>query len=294
MSLRPCARFRATGCRRSFARSQPRRWWPRAGIARRAQSHRIFYSRRSIVERVSTPRRSSGLDRIGSNSFESTLLRAELLLLLDRTQEAALALDACVPPTDDERLRHGYHRAVLACDTGKDSDDAWMHIETPNRDYYAARIGVYRAVASPRSGRHRVARNAVESASSLGDQSRHADLLFTMFCGAIGLPPGASLDAPLLVGDRGDQPPAESCSRWPTSPRSTAWPHRGICLQRMRDFYSEVQDPRRFSAGLIAPRSISRAENSNPPARSERVDGRLSDQIHGRALSRRSRLDRRP
>src|SRR5262249_31761509 len=90
------------------------------------------------------------LDGLQTKDFESELLRGELLRLLDRHGEARLAFDRCRPLTDDQSVRHGYQRAVLANEIGEAGDDAWLAIELPSRDYYAARIGVYRAIASRR------------------------------------------------------------------------------------------------------------------------------------------------
>ncbi len=66
----------------------------------------------------------SRLERLDPRDFESELLRAEILLLLDRARDAAKALDACVPTTADQRVRLAYQRAIVAIETGTPVDPA--------------------------------------------------------------------------------------------------------------------------------------------------------------------------
>src|SRR5207244_9114451 len=81
--------------------------------------------------------------------FAAALLGAVLLFLAGDYDAARAALGGCLPRTYDERVRLGYHRAVLADETGVEVSDEWLSAVSPHRDYYAARIGTYRAVSRP-------------------------------------------------------------------------------------------------------------------------------------------------
>jgi DNA-binding NtrC family response regulator len=104
----------------------------------------------------------SRLDHI-EPSFESHLLRAELLRLLDREPEAEQELDACEPATAEEQTALDYERAIL---------DLSVNTERtlPNGHYLAARLVSYRALerrdydgaARGAVEAHRRARNTIE------------------------------------------------------------------------------------------------------------------------------------
>jgi DNA-binding NtrC family response regulator/tetratricopeptide (TPR) repeat protein len=227
------------------------------------------------------------LDRLGASDFESVLLRAELLLLLDRTEEARATLDACQPRSDDELVRHGYHRAVLANEMGGSADDAWLQIETPSRDYYAARIAVYRGITS-RDLESAVigARKAVESAPSLAERiDATLDLLFSLFCSGNWVAArSAALDALLLVEEtQGDRAAGGILFMLAyLAADDGQWTHATHLLERLRDFYSDTRDEKRLlELELIAAAiDVSRGafESAERPSKAV-LAGPLSDQI---------------
>ncbi len=191
------------------------------------------------------------LDRLKARDFESELLRGELLRLLDRPDEARLAFDACQPVTDDQRIRHGYQRAVLSNESGVTGDDSWLQIEFPSRDYYAARIGVYRAIAARRlDDAIASASRAVKLAGTIADRvDATLDLLFTLFCsGDWEAARLTALDALLLVEEtQGDRAAGGilfllAC----LSADDGQWTHSVHLLERLRSFYSGVHDVKRL------------------------------------------------
>jgi DNA-binding NtrC family response regulator len=118
----------------------------------------------------------SRLENVPS-SFEPQLLRAELLRLVDRESEAAIALDACVPTTSEERVALDYERALL--------DLANTEIVLPPEHYLAARLASYRALerqdcdeaARCAVDANRRARNTIERIDA------SLDRLFAVFSG---------------------------------------------------------------------------------------------------------------
>ena len=239
------------------------------------------------------------LDRIEADDFESMLLRAELLLLLDRSEEARAALDACQPRSDDERVRHGYHLAVLSVEASAPArpaaeggrhhtdDDAWLSIATPSRDYYAARIAVYRGVASRDLESATIgARTAVECAPSLADRiDATLDLLFSLFCSGDWVAArSAALDALLLVEEtQGDRAAGGILFMLAyLAADDGQWTHAAHLLERLRDFYSDARDEKRLlELELIAASiDVSRGafESAQRPAKAA-LAGPFSDQI---------------
>ncbi|MDP9191727.1 MAG: sigma 54-interacting transcriptional regulator [Acidobacteriota bacterium] len=99
----------------------------------------------------------------GPATFESQLLRAELLRLTDREKEAARALDACQATTAEEQAALDYERALLDLAA---KDDGTL----PPDHYLAARLASYRAhergdyddAARSAHEAHRRARNTIE------------------------------------------------------------------------------------------------------------------------------------
>ncbi len=98
-------------------------------------------------------------------SFESQLLRAELLRLLDRETEAAGALGTCIPTTSEEQVRIDYERALL--------DLANTEIVLPPDHYLAARLASYRALE--RREYEEAARWAVEAHRRAGNTIERID-----------------------------------------------------------------------------------------------------------------------
>jgi DNA-binding NtrC family response regulator len=83
------------------------------------------------------------LERLQTRGFEAELLRAELLRLHGRYDEAAAALTGCAP---DDPVRLGYERAVIALDARKAVDESWMRGD----HYLGARFRTYRALEDER------------------------------------------------------------------------------------------------------------------------------------------------
>ena len=67
-------------------------------------------------------------------SFETTLLRAEVLRLLDRDAEAVALLGECTPSNDEERVRLDYERGLHGAE-----------VSLPREHYLASRLATYRA-----------------------------------------------------------------------------------------------------------------------------------------------------
>ncbi len=74
------------------------------------------------------------LDRT-EESFESTLLRAEVLRLLDREDEARHLLADCAAPNAEDHVRLEFERGLLGAD-----------VALPHDHYLAARLATYRAL----------------------------------------------------------------------------------------------------------------------------------------------------
>ncbi|HKR62190.1 MAG TPA: sigma 54-interacting transcriptional regulator, partial [Thermoanaerobaculia bacterium] len=74
------------------------------------------------------------LERI-EPSFESTLLHAEVLRLLDREDEAREVLATCTPSTDEDKIRLDFDRGLLGAD-----------VALPHDHYLASRLATYRAL----------------------------------------------------------------------------------------------------------------------------------------------------
>ena len=230
---------------------------------------------------------AAALERLTDVDFESQLLRAELLYLLDRPDDARAALGACKPASNDERVRQGYQLAVLANETVERSDDAWLQIESPLRDYYAARIGVYRGITD-RDLESTIAnaRNAVSSATSLADRTDATlDLLFALFCsGDWPAARSAAIEALLLVEEtQGDRAAGGILFLLAfLSADDGQFTHASHLLERLRRFYSDVRDEKRLlELDLIAAAvdfSRGRFASAERPAQAV-LASPLSDQI---------------
>ncbi len=75
-------------------------------------------------------------------SCQSDLLRAEILSVERRDGEAAALLKTSVASNEDERVRLGYARALVA----GGADRTWMKLPSRLARYYAARLETYRAL----------------------------------------------------------------------------------------------------------------------------------------------------
>jgi len=190
------------------------------------------------------------LERLGESDFDSELLRAELFLHLDRQGDARKALDACQPSTDDERVRLGYERAVIALDAGMAADDAWLQLRS--HEYYAARIAVYRAVVARDLGHAIASARAALAAADTVPQRIDAtlDFVFALFCsGDWTSARAAALDALLLVektqGDRAAGAILFMLAY--LSADDGHCTHAAHLLDRLRTFYGEMRDEKRLA-----------------------------------------------
>jgi DNA-binding NtrC family response regulator/tetratricopeptide (TPR) repeat protein len=191
------------------------------------------------------------LDRMDSREFNSELLRAELLFLIGRYDEARQVLDACTPHSDDERVRLGYQRAVLNNETGAQGDDGWLQISSPEREYFASRIAAYRAItARDLDAAMRAAREALTHAHSVPQKiDATLDLIFALFCdGRWTEARAAALDALLLVEEtQGDRAAGGILFLLAyLSADDGQWSHADHLLDRLRNFYGEKHDEKRL------------------------------------------------
>src|SRR5262249_38415582 len=144
------------------------------------------------------------LELLDHRDFDCELLRAEILLLVDRREEANMVLDACKPSTHPQRARLAYQRAIVALDSG--GDPARNEIDDRYRE---SRLSAYRAViARDLPAAIAAAHNAIASAAAIHQRvDATLDLLYTLFCAGRWTDARANaLDALLLVdqtqGDR--------------------------------------------------------------------------------------------
>jgi DNA-binding NtrC family response regulator/tetratricopeptide (TPR) repeat protein len=87
------------------------------------------------------------LEQLGERDADADLLRGELLCLTKRYDDAREVYASCRPSTDDEHVRLGYARAVLAIDNGEADEAEWMLVDAPSRAYLVARVESYRCEA---------------------------------------------------------------------------------------------------------------------------------------------------
>jgi DNA-binding NtrC family response regulator len=191
------------------------------------------------------------LERLSARDFDAELLRADLLVLAGNYDAARDALDGCLPRTEDERVRLGYHRAVLANETGTEASDEWLSAVSPHRDYYAARIGTYRAVSTrDLDAAQQHAREALRHATTAAERiNATLDVLFTLFTrGQWTDARSAALDALLLVDQtQGDRASggilfllAYLCAD------NGQFNFAAQLIDRLRHFYREMNDGRRL------------------------------------------------
>ena len=188
----------------------------------------------------------SRLERLGTRDFDSELLRAEILLLLDRADDAATALDQCVAITDDDQARLAYQRAIQAIETGGSVD------ETIENEYFAARVEVYRTIATrDLDSAVSAARKAIDTAPAMHDRvDATLDLLFALFCsGEWGGARAAALDALLLVDQtQGDRAAGGILFMLAfLAADDGQWTHATHLLERLRKFYGDMRDEKRLA-----------------------------------------------
>ena len=181
------------------------------------------------------------LENLETRDFDSELLRAAILILLDRASEAATVLANCEPASDAQRDRLAFHRAIL--------DGAPAEI----RDrYLSARLAVYRAIdARDHAGAIAAARRAIECAVAIHDRvDATLDLIFALFCsGDWSAARAAALDALLLA----DQTQGDRAAGGILFTLAYLAADDGQCthathlVERLRRFYGQVRDEKRLA-----------------------------------------------
>ena len=259
--------------------------------AGRYRDARELASSDSLIARIErrTGDYDSALARLErmERSFADDILRADLLMLAGRMADADRVYERCIPLSDDDRVLHGYHRAVLALETGAKPDRSWMEIASASRDYYAARFQMYDSVEAHDPERALdLARRAMAAARTTAERiDATLDYLFALFTsGRWRDARAAALDALLIVDEtQGDRAAggilfvlAFLCAD------NGQCAHATHLLDRLRQFYSGVHDERRFrELDLIsAAIELSRGRFDAALAAAESVlDAKVSDQI---------------
>ena len=181
----------------------------------------------------------------------SDLLRAELLALLGRTGEAEAVYRDFRPQSNDERLLHGYQRAVLALDRGASPDRSWLDIESPLRAHCAARFATADALAQHDVERALAAsQEAIATARTMAERiDATLDHVFALF--TAGRWPEAranALDALLIVDEtQGDRAAGGILFLLALLAADDGqWAHATHLVERLRQFYSDVHDENRL------------------------------------------------
>jgi DNA-binding NtrC family response regulator len=212
-------------------------------------------------------------------SFESQLLRAELLRLLDRESEAASALDACVPTTSEEQVGLDYERALL--------DLAKTETALPPDHYLAARLASYRAferrdcdeAARCAVEAHRRARNTIERIDA------SLDRLFAVFsAGEWELARAVAVEALQEVEEtQGDRAAGGILFTLAyLAADAGQWAHASQRIARLRHYYTSTSDAVRLAELqlLVAHLDFSRGRFADARRAAQAVcDCRGRDQI---------------
>jgi len=185
------------------------------------------------------------LEATEDRDFDGSLLRAELLFVDGRYDDAHDALKECEPRDDEQRSRLSYHRAVLANEAGHSFAG---RIEDP---YWLARHATYRAI------RHRNANAALEStrislelAKTVPDRiDVSLDRVFVLFtAGRWRETRAEAMNALALVeeteGDRAAGGILFTLAYLAAD--DGQWVHASHHIERLRHFYSGVGDARRL------------------------------------------------
>jgi DNA-binding NtrC family response regulator len=160
-------------------------------------------------------------------AFDSSLLHAELLRLLDREDEAKVVLACCSPSTDEERARLDYERALHG-----------MAVELPADHYLAARLTMSAREA------HRRARTMIERIDA------SLDLVFTTFSAgewdeARVLAVAALQEVEETEGDRAAGGILYTLAFLAAD--NAQWAHASLRIARLRHFYTSTRDGLRLA-----------------------------------------------
>ncbi|MGZ5442023.1 MAG: sigma 54-interacting transcriptional regulator [Thermoanaerobaculia bacterium] len=153
-------------------------------------------------------------------SFEVSLLRAEVLRLLDRDVDAQRALGECAPSTDEERVRLDYERGLHG-----------IAVTLPQDHYLAARLAQRES--------HALARNAIERIDA------SLDRLFTMFSAgrwdeARSIAVEALQEVEETQGDRAAGGILFTLAYLAAD--NAQWAHASLRIARLRHFYTGTRD----------------------------------------------------
>jgi DNA-binding NtrC family response regulator len=170
-------------------------------------------------------------------SFETNLLRAELLRLLERDDEALRALDACIPTTAEERARLDYERGLQGID-----------VALPRDHYLFTRLATYHAqpedAAALAAESHARARTAIERIDA------SLDRLFAVFSAgrwdeARAVAVEALQEVEETQGDRAAGGILFTLAYLAAD--DAQWAHASRRIARLRHFYTTTRDALRLS-----------------------------------------------
>jgi len=170
-------------------------------------------------------------------SFEVTLLRAEVLRLLDRDPEAVRELTRCRPSNDNERVRFDYERGLHLAD-----------VTLPAEHYLATRLGTYRTddaeeavgLAHESHARARVMTERIDAS---------LDLVFSAFSAgrwddARALAVQALQEVEETQGDRAAGGILFTLAYLAAD--NAQWAHASLRIARLRHFYTGTRDSLRL------------------------------------------------
>jgi DNA-binding NtrC family response regulator len=192
------------------------------------------------------------LEAMPLRDFDGELLRGELLFLMQRYDGAREAFAACCPATDDEHVRLGYARAVLAIECGEHDEAEWMLVDAPSRAYLVARMETYRSEArGDASGAVEAADHACRHARTVAEKiDALLDRVFALFsCGRWEESRAEAMRTLAVIEEtQGDRAAgavlftlAYLCAD------DGQWAHAAQRIARLRHFYGTTHDERRLA-----------------------------------------------
>jgi DNA-binding NtrC family response regulator len=192
------------------------------------------------------------LEALKDPSFEAELLRAELYSLERRYPDARAAFETCRPSTDEERVRLGYARSVLAIECGETEETEWMLIQSPSRAYLASRVETYRCIArDDATAAIEAAGNAIALARTVVEGiDAMLDRLFALFsCGRWEESRSEAMRTLAVIEEtQGDRAAggvlftlAYLCAD------DGQWTHAAQRIARLKHFYAGTRDERRLA-----------------------------------------------
>jgi len=206
-------------------------------------------------------------------TFETTLLHAEVLRLLDRDADAQAMLALCTPSTDEERVRLDYERGLHGAD-----------VELPHGHYLASRLATYRAAAED-AARH--ARESHARARTMTERiDASLDRVFAVFSAgrwdeARAIAVEALQEVEETQGDRAAGGILFTLAYLAAD--QAQWAHASLRTARLRHFYTATKDTLRLAELqlLDAHLDFSRGRFADARRNAQRVydERRVQDQI---------------